>query len=788
MSDQQLTPINVAITDDGNVVVVTNGVKPDGTPTSVVYPFKTIDGRNLIGSGNISIPVVPKLATINGTRIDEGGNINIDNGSEINDTTVNAHSTWSSIRIQDAIKGKQDVLVAGANLKTIGSYSLLGAGNIPLKTIDGVSLIGTGNISLPVGGSRGSSIVDGVTSTTSVWSSAKTLETMQYYVDDIRGGVRTDLNNLAKVAAKLDNISQQVGPVGPMGPAGPLGPVGPAGPVGERGVDGKTAYESAVDGGFIGSESDFNYNLAAPKGIAGGVFIVDVLPQQATDNVGDKVYSADSYSITSASSTSPNVKVRILAITGHTNFKPVVTVNDVAAQLTILGTGPLFSGEATIVLDPNGSGVATITAKHEDNATSECTILLEAPPNIIAARFIGGYPGSQVEAKAGDRMSISISTDVDIVGYDIDNYGAFVASTGSLPIGKSHNITGLVVADRGNITKQQAFKVRVKKANGSTSAWYDTSLVGSTELTHTIALNNTYPTITFTGVDYPNGQLAIKSNESATVHHMVTNYDMISYTSSDLTIATPSTFQPSKVVTYANGTYNVTNNNFAITATRSANGAVTNMSTVVNVANAPPVITITTPAVRLRSGGNNGSQIQKHVITITSSQSLLSAPSINAPEGSWVESSWTPNSNKTTWTRSLAIHDDNIKGVYTFNSLNVISMSGMTQTTVQSGSTYTIGGFVFRTLTVPAFPNRETAIGTRVTDVSKLRCTNLSKGASGTLNFTYQATNTDTINKYTITGPSGTLNGNGDLWYNCDPANASANTTGTMRIELEETI
>jgi hypothetical protein len=95
---------------------------------------------------------------------------------------------------------------------------------------------------------------------------------------------------------------------------------------------------------------------------------------------------------------------------------------------------------------------------------------------------------------------------------------------------------------------------------------------------------------------------------------------------------------------------------------------------------------------------------------------------------------------------------------------------------------------VFRTIQVAAFPNREASIGTTVSNTSKLRCTNLAKGSSGSLNFTYQNSTNESVNRFTITGPSGQHNAYGDLWYNCDGANASSNTTGEMLIEIEEVV
>lgn len=53
------------------------------------------------------------------------------------------------------------------------------------------------------------------------------------------------------------------GPQGIQGVQGPTGPQGPAGPQGADGADGKSAFESAQDGGYTGTEQQFNEDLSA---------------------------------------------------------------------------------------------------------------------------------------------------------------------------------------------------------------------------------------------------------------------------------------------------------------------------------------------------------------------------------------------------------------------------------------------------------------------------------------------------------------------------------------------
>lgn len=86
------------------------------------------------------------------------------------------------------------------------------------------------------------------------------------------------------------------GETGEAGPQGSIGPQGPAGPQGEQGIqgvagaDGKSAYTSATEGGYTGTETAFNQALASVPGkadkavpaAAGNLAVLD-----ASGNLGD---------------------------------------------------------------------------------------------------------------------------------------------------------------------------------------------------------------------------------------------------------------------------------------------------------------------------------------------------------------------------------------------------------------------------------------------------------------------------------------------------------------------
>ena len=553
---------------------------------------------------------------------------------------------------------------------------------------------------------------------------------------------------------------------------------------GKDGADGKSVYEIAVTHGFMGTEAQFAAAMTGKTAKGGAVFVTAVTAQNPADNVGEFAYTDDGVAVVNCASTTRDVTIKVLALTGFSRFRPKVTVNGSPVTMAAKADAPLFEGTINVTLDAMG----IVSVKHEDGAEWTIRVREDAAPLIESASFNGGYPVGQTELKAGDKFSILLSTDIDVDGYEIEDSGAFVASSGSFITGKNAIINDLVIADRGVETIAVGFRLRVKKPSGAWSEWFDSAMAGDINGVNTVKLNNQFPIITFDSVVYPEGQAGLKENEIATVNHTVTNFDTIQYSSTELTIEGPVAYAAAKNVMRNAGSYNATAKNFTVKATRTANGAISEDGIVVAIANVAPTIIVTTPAARLRSGGNAGTAVQNHVITITSSQVLAEPPTLNAPEGTWAGVGFVPNADKKVWTRTLRVHDDNAKGTFSWNSLQAKSLSGMVQDQIGIGAEYTLGGFVFRTLTVPAFPNRSAAIGTHVANTAKLRSTNLSKGASGSLNSVYQADKTETANRYTVVTEAGIVDAAGNHWYNADGSNASSNTGGTMKIEIEEVV
>lgn len=482
-----------------------------------------------------------------------------------------------------------------------------------------------------------------------------------------------------------------------------------------RELKGGTGITLSVSDNIIVIDASGGSSPSGPS-IDGGVWITDITPQSA-GNVGDKVYSSDGAVLDSCLTDTSLLIVAVLALPGHTNYKPYIYINNVSVNISALPDKPVFTGTYNMAYN---FADASITVVHEDGAQWSTIVDADTPAVIQSAVFIGGYPGTQTELKAGDVFDVSIMTDVPIVSVEVDNYGAFTAGTFTVS-GNNVRITG-TIADRGDFTQDLGFKLRVVKSTGSKSSYYLSETHGIVDGTHLVKLNDIYPTITWGSIVYPGSQQAIKSAESATIANTVTQYDTLTYSSpnGELTVTSPTTYQSPKTVTYLSGGYNIATNNLRIVANRAANNATSTSNTVIWIANTPVTLSVGGYSSRLRSGGNDGTTAQSHTITITASQRLLSAPDLTKDTGgTWLGAGFSWSASATAFTRSLQVHDNDTKGTYNWGAISGTNLAGIVTSTNSGSTQYILGGFVVRTISVAAF-GWQSNINVAVSDYSKL--------------------------------------------------------------------
>jgi hypothetical protein len=516
--------------------------------------------------------------------------------------------------------------------------------------------------------------------------------------------------------------------------------------------------------------------------IVGGVFFTDISPT-STGIVGNKKYVANTVPankvITEGTADTQNVRVSLVAEGGSAFYSPSITVTTEPA----LPGSPfavalsedtydkrMFAGFVDI---PGVTVDTVITARSSTNAAAVATIKVAEVGPAVSALTIGAYPGSQTEAKNNDVMSVS-----GVVA-NTATYVEIIAGGAA----KSISILGLGAADSagaGFKTFTGTFTVGTASGSQKVTARSRNALGtfgGNFLSSNAITLNQTFPTIGARTVVYPATQSALKGSEAATITATVTNADTVVYSSSaDLSVTDPNTYAASKTVTRVGGNYVVATNNYTITATKASNGAVSTASSAVSIANAPATATVSIVGNPARLVSSPDGQL--YTVRITANQLLNATPSLNASSGTW-QGSWTFSGG--VYSRGLVITDADVDGAQVFSGLSLTGLANVAGSTITSGANYTVGGFVRRTLTVPAF-QQVVAIGTPINDISKVN----AKYAGTASNLTLRSDTSNFAQGFTITNSDGTYNPTGAYMFITDADFAGSNTSGTLQVEIEE--
>lgn len=520
---------------------------------------------------------------------------------------------------------------------------------------------------------------------------------------------------------------------------------------------------------------DSRLNAGLGTVIVGNVYITDIVPTSA-GIVGQKIYDPNTIPanavLAEASSDNENVRVKIFAEGGNAFYSPTITINGVQAVLTKIASDSsrVYTGQADIVV---GSGDTAIEVVSSTGATASAVVHLAGAGPAISVLSIGALPGSQTEVKSGDVVQVSGIVPNDATYVEVISGGA-AGSLSALTLGAAGSagsgnktFTGTFTVGSGSGT--QSIQARARNALGTYGATATSS--------NTVVLNQTAPTIGSITIAYPASQSALKGSEVATVSSTVTNADAVSYTSSsNLSVASPSTYAAAKSVSRVSGGYVVGVNNYAITATKASNGATATRSAAISIADTAPTasIAISGSPARLVSSPAG----QSYTVTVTANQSLLAAPSLSAGSGTW-SGSW--SGSGTTWSRTLVINDAAAKGSFNFSGLTLPNLAGVSGNTISAGAAYVVGGFTRRTLTLATF-SQLAAIGTAVVNIAKVN----AKYSGNANNLTYQASTDNLFQGFTITNSAGVFSATGDHLFITDQAYAGANTSGTLLVEVEE--
>jgi len=433
--------------------------------------------------------------------------------------------------------------------------------------------------------------------------------------------------------------------------------------------------------------------------------------------------------------------------------------------------------------------------------TDDVKIKISNPPQISAISFDSGATSAQSpnligtsEVKGGDVINSYIDvqlneSDANDIRLQILNSGLSEGqgysnySHSGLSNGVHRYTVPIIVTNQSSRDGVVGIQAQLQNSfNGIIGDEFSSS--------NSVTLNNTAPSVSISSVSYPGNQQGLKDSESGIVSNTASDFDIISYTSpnNQLIISNPTTQENSKSASRQAGDYNVSIDNFTITATKTSNGLVASASTVVKIVNTDLEFYITNLTSPLSSSESGVS----YNFNLASNQLLLETPNLftslsQTSPSELITGSQGTNTNSNSYT--IKVRDADTKGNFAWR-ISGQNLAGRVQNIIAVNPNYELGGFSTRTLF--ADPRDLAAglisIGTSVSNPNNVFVENTSKGGSGPNGgtvFSYQSysdgvqlDNTyDLNNKFTVCDSSGITLSTGDHIFNLDKLNRAANSS-----------
>jgi len=457
-------------------------------------------------------------------------------------------------------------------------------------------------------------------------------------------------------------------------------------------------------------DTDWEKASQAEGAAIGYVFITNVTN---SGNVGSKQYVADTVPadtvLTECTSDMEQVTVHFLAEPAGA-YSPTLAIGGTACtNLSQFGDDRrLFTGSITVTLTcaPGEYEDLVVTSSTGQSATVRVN-RAGAGPAITDITF-GSYPGTQTDLKYNDTIGVTVTVENDADSVWILS-GKASKQLVNLTLGAEDGAGAGYRYATGTITISNISTDSPVDARASNSLGTEGDIYTSANLN----IDQVYPTITFNSITYPATQGALKNSETADVNVSVTNWtagvDTITYSTplNQISIPDVNTYAQTKTVTRIAGDYNVSSNNYSVSATKVNNGATSTYSRNVRIANVAAQLTISEPASRLRTrstgysnvGLTTAAALAEHTITISSNQIMSAVPTLADPDtdkGTWKNGTWTNAGSMTSFTNVLQLPDDSIRGTHAWGAISCTNLSGLTTTSITGDGNYTIGGFLPR--------------------------------------------------------------------------------------------
>ena len=307
--------------------------------------------------------------------------------------------------------------------------------------------------------------------------------------------------------------------------------------------------------------------------------------------------------------------------------------------------------------------------------------------------------------------------------------------------------------------------------------------------------NADYPQFSISLIDYPLNQSGLKGTETGTIFHTASNYDHIIYSNTgfatgQIEFTNTEVFEAAKSVQRTGGGYNVDQNNFIITGTKTSNGMVRSITDIVNIADTAPTYKVCELPDTLHSIYQTPNDyhffIQSDQIMINEVDLAVDPTQEDAPSLSKSIANYFPTEIPNNFV--ISVLDQNTRGEFNFEFTGS-GIGGQVSTTLINPE-YVISGFEEREIYAP--PQSLSAglaeiSGVVVFNPSGIILENTSKGGtapSGGTIFEYESypdgtpmgPGTDIVDKFTTTNSQGLTTGFGATHiFNLDKLNRAAN-------------
>ncbi len=469
---------------------------------------------------------------------------------------------------------------------------------------------------------------------------------------------------------------------------------------------------------------------AAEGSAIGYVFVTDVTN---AGNIGTESYVANTVPadtvLTECTSDTTDVTIAFLAEPAGF-YSPTLSISGTpCTNLAQYGDDRrLFTGSIDVTLTCAAGAYQDFVLESTTGQSTTVRVNLAGAGPEINSIIFGAYPGSQTDLKHNDQIGVivKVANDASSVWIEADKASKTLVnlSLGAVDgAGAGYrNATGTITIS--SVSPDSPVDAQAENSLGTR---------GSVFTSANLSIDQIYPTITFNSITYPASQGALKNSETANVNVAVTNWtngvDTITYSTplNEISIPSLTAYAQTKTVTRIGGSYNISSNNYSVSATKVNNDATSSYSRNVRIANVAAQLTVSEPAARLRTrstgfsdiGLTTASTVAEHTITIASNQTMAVVPTLADPsanQGTWKNGSF--GGGMTSFTNVLQVPDSSTRGTHTWGAISCTNLSGIVTSAITGSTTYVIGGFLPRYYRLVLGQN--TSIGaTEVTTYSK---------------------------------------------------------------------